>query len=70
MHHHHHDDDVEGVEEPDIDHLDVGSLGDHFIDGGLNSCNNHHGGNCYHDPILEIGYLEVESHVGDPEKEN
>ena len=30
---HHDNDDVEGVDEPDVNHLDVGSLGDHLVDG-------------------------------------
>ena len=50
---HHHDDDVEGVEEPHVDHLDVGRLGNHLIDRGLDGGNHHHRGDGDHYSVLE-----------------
>ena len=49
---HHDNDDVEGVDQPDVNHLDVGCFWDHLVDGGLYSCHHHHGGDCYHYSIL------------------
>ena len=53
VHHHHHDDDVEGVEQPHVDHLDVRGFRNHFIYRGLNCCDNHHCCDCNHYPILK-----------------
>lgn len=50
---HNDDDDVERVHEPVVDHLEVGRLGHHLVDGGLDGGDDHHCGDGNHDSILE-----------------
>ena len=52
---HPHDDNnnVEGVDEENINHLEIGSLGYHLINGGLEGGNDQHHRNGYHNTILQ-----------------
>lgn len=52
MNNHHHYDDVERVQQPNVDHFDVRSLGHHLVDGGLNGGHHHHGSYSDHYPVL------------------
>ena len=47
------DQDVEGVEQPVVNHLVVCCLWDHFVDTGLNCSDNHHSSDCDHDAVLK-----------------
>ena len=47
------DDDIEGVDEEHINHLEIGSLGHHLINGGLEGGNDQHHRNGYHNTILQ-----------------
>ena len=67
---HDNNDDVKGVDKPVVNHLQIGSLWNHLIDRRLYCGHNHHGGDGYHDTILEVGNLEVEGEVGNPKKED
>lgn len=49
---HDEDDDVEGVQEPEVDHLEVGGLGHHLADAGLHRGNHQHARDGHHDAVL------------------
>ena len=54
MYSHDDDHDVEGVQEPVVDHLQVGGLRHHLVDGGLDRGNNHHRRDGDHNPVEYI----------------
>ena len=60
MHSHDDNHDVEGVEQPIVNHLEVGGLGHHLVDGGLNGGHHHHRRDRNHHPILEEGLHKLE----------
>ena len=49
---HNDDDDVEGVEEIDVDHLEVGRLGNHLANAGLHCGHDQQAGDANHDSVL------------------
>ncbi len=54
---HDEDVDVEGVDEPDVDHLEVGRLRHQLVDRRLDCGENGHDRDRDHDSILEKGYF-------------
>ena len=49
---HNDEDDVEGVEEIDVDHLEVGRLGNHLPDACLHGGHDQQAGDADHDSVL------------------
>ena len=52
---HDQDDDVEAVQEEVVDHLEVGGLGDHLTDTGLDVGHHQHASDGHHDAVLKDG---------------
>ena len=52
---HDQDDDVEAVQEEVVDHLEVGGLGDHLTNTGLDVGHHQHAGDGHHDAVLKDG---------------
>ena len=61
---HDHNYDVEGIHEEIVNHLEIGSPGDHLINAALDIGNDKHSGDGDHYPVLEVVYSVVECHVG------